>query len=111
VSYSPVWPERTKLLAVVLILALGAGGGLAYALNQLRPVVASPTALRQLTGIPVLAVVGCAFPTRMALAGRSEVRRFSFALACLIVGFVVVVVLSHLGIRLGGMAGAPTVSA
>src|SRR6185437_14161212 len=62
VSYSPVWPERTKLLAVVLILALGAGGGLAYALNQLRPVVGSPTALRQLTGIPVVAVVGCAFP-------------------------------------------------
>ena len=111
VSYTPVWPERTKLLAIVLILALGAGGGVAYALNQLRPVVGSPTALRQLTGIPVLAVVGCAFPTRMALAGRSEVRRFSFALACLIVGFVVVVVLSHLGIRLGGMGGSPTVSA
>ena len=111
VSYTPVWPQRTKLLAIVLILALGAGGGLAYALNQLRPVIGSPTALRQLTGIPVVAVVGCAFPTRMALAGRSEVRRFSFALICLVVGFIVVVVLSHLGIRLGGMAGAPTVSA
>jgi protein tyrosine kinase modulator len=111
VSYTPVWPQRTKLLAVVLILALGAGGALAYALNQLRPVVRSPTALRQLTGIPVVAVVGCAFPTRTALTTRSQVRRFSFALACLIVGFVAVIVLSHLGVRLGGSSGMPTVSA
>jgi polysaccharide chain length determinant protein (PEP-CTERM system associated) len=109
VSYEPVWPQRTKLLAVVLILALGAGGGLAYALNQLRPVVGSPTALRQLTGIPVVAVVGCAFPTSTALTTRGQIRRFSFALACLIAGFVVVVVLSYLGIRLGGVAGTPTV--
>jgi polysaccharide chain length determinant protein (PEP-CTERM system associated) len=108
VSYAPVWPERTKLLAVVLVLALGAGGALAYALNQLRPVVGSPTALRQLTGIPVVAVVGSAFPARSAADSRSQIRRFSFALVCLVLGFVVVLVLSHLGVRLGG---TPTVSA
>ena len=111
VSYMPVSPQRTKLLAIVLILALGAGGALAYALNQLRPVVGSPVALRQLTGIPVVAVVGCAFPTRTAQTARSQITRFSFALACLVIGFVIVVVLSHLGIRLGGVAGTPTVSA
>jgi polysaccharide chain length determinant protein (PEP-CTERM system associated) len=111
VSYAPVWPQRTKLLAVVLILALGAGGALAYALNQLRPVIGSPVALRQLTGIPVIAVVGCAFPSRTAADSRSQIRRFSFALACLILGFVVVLVLSYLGVRLGGVAGSPTVSA
>lgn len=111
VSYTPVWPKRTELLAVVLLLALGAGGAIAYALNQLRPVVGSPAALRQFAGIPVVAVVGCAFPTRAALASRSEIRRFSFAIACLVVGFVVVVVLSHLGIRLSSLAGTPTVSA
>jgi len=111
VSYTPVWPQRTKLLAAVLIMALAAGGALAYALNQLRPVVGSPTALRQLAGIPVAAVVGCAFPTRRALTRRSEIRRFSFALAGLIVGFVVIVVLSYLGLRLGGMVGTPTVIA
>jgi protein tyrosine kinase modulator len=108
VSYTPVWPQRTKLLAVVLILALGAGGALAYALNQLRPVIGSPGALRQLTGIPVVAVVGSAFPARAALTTRRELRRFSMALAGMIICFVIVVVLSHLGLRLGGM---PTVSA
>ena len=111
VSYTPVWPQRTKLLAVVLILALGAGGALAYALNQLRPVVGSPTALRQLTGIPVVAVVGTAFPTRAAITARSEVRRFSIAIACVIVGFVIVLLLSHFGVRLGGITHTPTVSA
>ena len=111
VSYTPVWPNRTKLLTAVLILALGAGSALAYALNQLRPVVGSPGALRQFTGIPVVAVVGCAFPTRTAIVTHRQIRRFSYALAVLIVGFVVVLVLSYLGIRLGGMAGIPTVSA
>ena len=111
VSYAPVWPQRTKLLAVVLILALGAGGALAYAFNQLRPVVGSPAALHKLTGIPVVAVVGCAFPTRTALTAHSQIRRFSLALACLIAGFVIVVVLSYLGVRLGGMGAVPTVGA
>lgn len=111
VSYAPVWPKRTELLAVVLILALGAGGALAYVLNQLRPVVGAPTLLRQLTGIPVVAVVGCAFPTRTALTRRRQIRRFSLALACLIIGFVAVVVLSHLGFRLADIAGTSMVSA
>ncbi|HJS89948.1 MAG TPA: XrtA system polysaccharide chain length determinant [Steroidobacteraceae bacterium] len=111
VSYSPVWPQRTEFLAVVLLLALGAGGALAYLLNQLRPVVGSPTGLRELAGVPVVAVIGCAFPTRTAIRRRSEIRRFSLAIACLIVGFLIVVVLSHLGIRLDVLAGTPGVSA
>jgi len=109
VSYTPVWPQRTLLLAVVLMLALGAGGALAYTLNQLRPVVGSPMALRQLADVPLVAVVGCAFPTRATLTARSQIRRFSFALACLIVGFAIVLVLSHLGVRLSVSPVTPTV--
>jgi polysaccharide chain length determinant protein (PEP-CTERM system associated) len=110
VSYAPVWPQRTKLLAVVLILALAAGGALAYSLNQLRPVIGSPMALRQMTGIPVVAVVGSAFPTHAAITARSEIRRFTFAIACMIACFVIVVVLSYLGVRLG-VSHVSTVSA
>jgi hypothetical protein len=111
VSYAPVAPQRSKLLTVVLILALGVGGVVGYALNQMHPVVGSPTALRHLTGIPVVAVVGSAFPTRSALTARGEFRRFSIALTCLILGFVVVVVLSYFGFRLGGIPGTPVVNA
>lgn len=111
VSYAPVWPKRTMLLALVLAVALAAGGALAYGLNQLRPVVGSPAALRLITGVPVVAVVGCAFPTLTHLAFRNQIRRFSFAIACLIVGFMIVVALSHFGIRLSSAGGTPTVSA
>lgn len=109
VSYAPVWPHRGKLLAVILMLALGAGGALGYQLNKLRPVVGSPSALKRVTGIPVVAVVGSAFPTRSAVTHRREVRRFAFAFACFLIAFVAVVVLSHLGVRLGGAHRMPAV--
>ncbi len=104
VSFAPVWPARGKLLVEVLILALAAGGGLAYGLNQFRPVVGSPATLRQLTGVAVVAVVGSAFPTRAAQLARLEIRRFSIALACLLAGFVLAVILSHAGVRLSSTA-------
>jgi polysaccharide chain length determinant protein (PEP-CTERM system associated) len=106
VSYTPVSPKRAKLLLLALFFGLGAGGGLAYWLNQHSPVVASASGLRRLTGIPVT-IVGAAFPTRSTRSHRSQVRRYVFAIGCLLAGFVLVVVLSHLGIRLGGAHGAP----
>jgi protein tyrosine kinase modulator len=111
VSFAPVWPARGKLLAAVLVLALAAGGGLAYGLNHFRPVVGSAAALRELTGIEVIAVVGRAFPTRDAQVARRERRWFSMALACLLAAFVLAEVLSHVGVRLGGGAPAPSVQA
>jgi len=111
VSFTPVWPSRGKLLLEVLIAALAVGGALAYGLNQLRPVVGSPAALRQLTGIPVIAVVGNAFPTRSAHIVRSQVRWFAVGLACLLAGFVLAFVLSHAGVRVGGGAATTSVHA
>ncbi|MGH8198979.1 MAG: XrtA system polysaccharide chain length determinant [Steroidobacteraceae bacterium] len=111
VSFAPVWPARGICLAGVLLFALAAGGGLAYSLNRYRPVVGSPAALRELTGIEVITVVGCAFPTRAAQLRRREVRWLSLALACLLVGFVLAVALSHAGVRLGGRTPAAWVHA
>jgi polysaccharide chain length determinant protein (PEP-CTERM system associated) len=108
-SYMPVWPHRGKFLTVVLMLALGAGGALGYQLNRMRPVVGSPAVLKQLTGIPVVAVVGSAFPTRTKAVSRREARRFAFALAGLLAAFVAVVILSHMGVRLGGAHATPAV--
>ena len=108
-SYAPVWPHRGKFLTFVLMLAIGAGGALGYQLNRLRPVVDSPATLKRLTGIPVVAVVGSAFPTRTTAVSRREVRRFAFAFASLLAAFIAVVILSHMGVRLGGTHVTPAV--
>jgi hypothetical protein len=100
VSYTPVSPHRGELLLIVLLAALGAGTGLGYWLNQHQPIVSSASGLQQLTGIPV-SVVGHAFPSQLARSLRSDVVRFALALGCLFAGFVLVVVLSYMGVRLG----------
>jgi polysaccharide chain length determinant protein (PEP-CTERM system associated) len=98
-SFRPVWPRRVLALAGVLFGALGAGGALAYGLHQLRPVVASPSSLAQLTGVRVLGVVGLAYPTRARRASRFDVWFISLAGGGLLAALVAVVTLSELGYR------------
>ncbi len=100
VGFQPVSPARTKLLSVVLIAAIAAGMGLAYGLDRLRPVVGSAEGLAKLTGLTVLSVVGPAFPTATRQTARRHVWQLSFALAVLLVAFVVVLSLSRAGLRL-----------
>jgi polysaccharide chain length determinant protein (PEP-CTERM system associated) len=102
VSLTPVSPKRGELLGVVLLAALGAGVGLAYLLNQHKPVVDSASGLRELTGIPV-SIVGSAFPSRTARSFRGDVARYALAILFLVAGFFLVVVLSYRGVRLGGV--------
>ncbi|NBC48501.1 MAG: chain length-determining protein [Gammaproteobacteria bacterium] len=51
---SPSAPNRSALISAVLILALAAGGGLAFLLSLLRPVFDDRRTLNQVTGFPVL---------------------------------------------------------
>lgn len=99
-AYTPVWPRRARLIAAVLAAALAAGAGIAYGLNQLWPVVHSASGLTELTGIPVLGVVGSAFPDRMRLAHRRDKYRLVFAVVCFLVAFAFVLALSAAGFRL-----------
>src|SRR4029078_2841023 len=46
-SFSPVAPNRVLLLAAVLVVGLGLGGGTAYVMHQLRPVFHSTRALAE----------------------------------------------------------------
>jgi len=98
-SILPVWPRRGLSLTLVLFAALAAGGVLASWLDQLRPIVGSPSRLAQLTGVKVIAVAGSAFPTRARQARRRELWSVSLAAACLLVAFIVVFSLSHNGVR------------
>jgi protein tyrosine kinase modulator len=98
-SFRPVWPRRALALAGVLFGAVAVGMVLAYGLQQLRPVVTSPSSLTQLTGINILGVVGVAFPTRARRAARLDALLISLACGGLIAAFATVLTLSGLGYR------------
>lgn len=53
----PVGPDRAKLYSVAFFIALAAGIGLAFILNQLRPSFHSQGRLREITGMPVLGAI------------------------------------------------------
>jgi polysaccharide chain length determinant protein (PEP-CTERM system associated) len=63
-DFKPLKPNRTLLMVLVLIIGLGAGGALAYALNILKPVFHSSRALQVVASYPVLGVVGMAWLDR-----------------------------------------------
>jgi polysaccharide chain length determinant protein (PEP-CTERM system associated) len=99
-AYGPVSPKRALLLVGVLIGALSLGGGVAYLLHLLSPVVGSVHGLTDLTDIPVLGVVSAAFPGELAAKSRGELLRFLGAGGVLMTAFVVVVFLNRAGVRL-----------
>jgi len=80
----PVAPPRLLLLAGVLVAALAGGGGLSYLLAQLRPVIASAGALRELSGLPVIGTVSGFFDQRRVRQRRMAIFSFSAATAGLI---------------------------
>lgn len=96
---SPVWPKRFMLLTAIWFAALAGGGGAAYALHSLKPVVSSVRALSEITTFPVLGTVGSAFPSLERARRRRDLLRFSAAAACLVLAFCIVVLLNHSGVR------------
>lgn len=63
----PVAPNRPILLVAVLILGIGAGGGAAFALGQLRSTYATTAKLERVIGLPVLGAIS----TTVTEAGRA----------------------------------------
>jgi polysaccharide chain length determinant protein (PEP-CTERM system associated) len=96
---APVWPMRPLLLTQTLLAALAAGAALAYGLHYLRPVVTSSASFAQSMGVPILGLVGVAFPERERKATRRDVLRISLAAGCLVVGFAMAIMLSRHGYR------------
>ena len=65
----PVAPNRPLLLVAILFFALGAGGAIAFGLNQLKPVFFNRHALTKATGFPVLGSVS------MIISPKDHARR------------------------------------
>jgi polysaccharide chain length determinant protein (PEP-CTERM system associated) len=100
VNYRPVSPRREMSLAGILLVALAAGGALAYRLDRLWPVVSSAEGLVKLTGVKIVGIVGQAYPTSARRAFRRELWQISIAVACLVIAFAVELSISRAGLRL-----------
>ena len=74
-----VWPRRTLALVAVLLAAMGAGAGVAYGLNLLRPMISSVRSVNALTDFPVLGSVGVAFPLQRKAQFRASAWLFGIA--------------------------------
>lgn len=97
----PVAPPRLLLLVGVLVAALAGGAGLSYLMAQLRPVIASTRALRELSGLPVIGTVSGFVDSRIARQRRVAIIWFSTATAglVLLIGGVALVELVGPGIH------------
>jgi polysaccharide chain length determinant protein (PEP-CTERM system associated) len=81
----PVYPDRIRLILVVLLGGLAAGIGVAYLMHQIRPVFGSVRQLAELTQLPVLGVVSMTWLERHQAQARHAVWVYSMAVAVLIV--------------------------
>jgi polysaccharide chain length determinant protein (PEP-CTERM system associated) len=83
----PVAPNRPLLLIAVLMAGLGIGAGVAWLLNQLKPVFHSVRMLSEVTGLPVLAAVSRTWVDRHRQQRKMELLKFSAVTALLILAF------------------------
>jgi polysaccharide chain length determinant protein (PEP-CTERM system associated) len=106
VDLEPVAPKRPLLIVVVLLVGLAAGAGVAFALNQLRPVFDNVRVLGAVTALPVLGAVSRIWRERHRVERRQEVIRVAIATVALLGACAGVLVLqapvSHLFQRMIG---------
>lgn len=99
-GFKPVFPNRPLFLAVVLIVGIGAGAGVAYLMHMMRPVFVTSRTLGEITGLPVLGSVTRSWVEKYRAQLRSGLLRYSIASALLLVVFIAVVAAQQPGSRL-----------
>jgi polysaccharide chain length determinant protein (PEP-CTERM system associated) len=99
-GFRPVFPNRPLFLAVVLIVGIGAGCGVAYLMHMMRPVFVTSRTLGEITGLPVLGSVTRSWVEKYRAQLRTGLLRYSIASALLLVVFVAVVAAQQPGSRL-----------
>jgi polysaccharide chain length determinant protein (PEP-CTERM system associated) len=83
-SAVPVSPDRPRLILLVLLAGLAAGVGVAYLMNELRPVFYSGRQLGEITNVPVLGIVGMTWTDRHVARRRCALWAYSAATAALV---------------------------
>lgn len=96
-EYAPVFPNRPLLIIGMFFVAIGAGAGVAYLLQMLRPVFVSARQLGAVTGLKVLGTVNMAWVDRhRAEARRSHLRYAYWAAGLLGVGVALLLLQSQI---------------
>ena len=85
VSLTPVGPNRVLLFSLVLAGALVAGLATALLISQVRPSFLSPSALREITGLPVLGTVSMNWTEAEKIKRRRGQYGCGLAVACLFI--------------------------
>jgi polysaccharide chain length determinant protein (PEP-CTERM system associated) len=93
-AFQPVKPNRPLLIVGVLVLALGAGIGVAYLLHLLRPVFVSTRQLASATGLTVLGAVSMAWAEKHRIERRRGTRRYAMLSTGLVLTAVAVLLLN-----------------
>jgi polysaccharide chain length determinant protein (PEP-CTERM system associated) len=101
VGIEPVSPDRTRLLMMVVIGGLIAGAGIAYLLQQIKPVFIDANTLRKATGLPVLGSVSMTFKDRHRAQRKRELSALVGAMALMLVLLVLVLLFEDLGVEAG----------
>lgn len=99
VPEAPASPNRPLLLAGVLLLGLGAGGGAAFLISQIRPVFHSTSALRDKVGLPVLGSVSLVVSEERRKQRIAQLAMFSTGVVALVVAFLLVLITRDQGMQ------------
>jgi polysaccharide chain length determinant protein (PEP-CTERM system associated) len=97
----PVAPNRFLLNAAVLLLGIGAGGGLALALGQFSGRLLSIEQLKEAFELPILGAITTVRTGPDMVAARASITLFATGVGVLAVGCLIILFYSHSGMGVG----------
>jgi len=99
VPQEPAGPNRLMYLSMALLGGLGAGIGLVFLLNELRPVFLNTRTLREMTGLPVLGSVSLKLLPKQQAKLRIQFAAFVLVALSLLAAYGTALVLQEKGVR------------
>lgn len=98
-SFSPIFPTRPVLLALVLLFAIGLGTGVGWLFSKFRPVFLHGRTLAEVTGLPVIGVISLAWAERHRIARRRDHLSYAAIVGLLLLMSAVITLIHEPGSR------------